>query len=84
MKIAPLFLALVLMLCTTTLSLAKDVQVKGYTRKDGTVVQGYTRHVKDKSEKPSETVEIKSYTRKDGKVVKGYNRKKTGIESKKN
>lgn len=51
---------------------AKEVQVKGYTKKDGTKVEGYTKTVKDK-----DTVEVKGYTKKDGTVVKGYTRKKS-------
>ncbi len=53
---------------------AKEVQVKGYTKKDGTKVEGYTRTVKDKAE--PDTVEVKGYTRKDGTKVAGYTRKK--------
>lgn len=51
---------------------AKEVQVKGYTKKDGTKVEGYTKTVKDKN-----TVEVKGYTKKDGTVVKGSTRKKS-------
>ncbi len=51
---------------------AKEVQVKGYTKKDGTKVEGYTKTVKD-----PDTIKVKSYTKKDGTVVKGYTRKKT-------
>ncbi len=50
---------------------AKEVQVKGYTKKDGTKVEAYTKTVKDK-----DTIEVKGYTKKDGTVVKGYTRKK--------
>ena len=32
--------------CTSAV-LAKDVQIKGYTKKDGTVIKAYTKHVKD-------------------------------------
>ncbi|MFA6557735.1 MAG: hypothetical protein WCT03_15065, partial [Candidatus Obscuribacterales bacterium] len=51
---------------------AKEVQVKGYTKKDGTKVEAYTKTVKDK-----DTVEVKGYTKKDGTVVKSYTRKKS-------
>lgn len=51
---------------------AKEVQVKGYTKNDGTKVEGYTKTVKEKN-----TVEVKGYTKKDGTVVKGYTRKKS-------
>lgn len=50
---------------------AKKVDVKGYTKKDGTVVAGYTKEVKD-----PDTVKVKGYTKKDGTKVKGYTRKK--------
>jgi hypothetical protein len=43
---------------------AKEVKVKGYTKKNGTKVEGYTKTVKDKN-----TVEVKGYTKKDGTVV---------------
>lgn len=66
-------------LLLTTLSLllfasatqAKDVQVKGYTKKDGTVVAGYTKTIRE-----PETTKVKGYTKKDGTIVKGYERKK--------
>lgn len=53
---------------------AKEVKVKGYTKKDGTKVEGYTRTVKDKAD--PDTVEVKGYTKKDGTKVAGYTRKK--------
>jgi hypothetical protein len=65
------FLALIISFVTTSGVIAKDVQVKGYTKKDGTVVKGYTKNVKD-----PDTVQVKGYTKKDGTVVKGYTRKK--------
>ncbi len=58
-------------LITTCGAFAKDVQVKSYTKKDGTVVKGYTKSVKD-----PDTVKVKGYTKKDGTVVAGYERKK--------
>ena len=56
-------------------ALADNQQVKGYTTKNGTVVQPYEREVKGK--KAADTVQVKGYTRKDGTVVKGYTRKRT-------
>ncbi len=61
----------VLMLITVSGAFAKEVKVKGYTKKDGTKVEGYTKTVKDK-----DTVEVKGYTKKDGTKVEGYTRKK--------
>jgi len=58
-------------LITTCGAIAKDVQVKGYTKKDGTKVEGYTRHIKDK-----DTIGVKGYTKEDGTKVAGYTRKK--------
>ena len=55
-------------------ALAEKQQVKGYTKKNGTIVQPYEREVKSKN--APDTVEVKGYTRKDGTVVKGYTRKK--------
>jgi len=72
-----LILLLVFSIISVQALFAKDIQVKGYTKKDGTVVKGYTRHVKDSEAKKSDTVEVKGYTKKDGTVVKGYTRKKT-------
>ena len=82
------FLSLVLSLlfaaASANMAMAKDTQVKGYTKKDGTVVAGYTKHsetVKSKTEtkdsKGKDTIEVKGYTKKDGTVVKGYTRKKS-------
>ncbi len=68
-----LLLVLVLMAATISGALAKEVKVKGYTKKDGTKVEGYTKTVKDKD---SDTVEVKGYTKKDGTKVVGYTRKK--------
>ena len=67
-----LFLALSAIMIFMTAAQAKEVQVKGYTKKDGTKVEAYTKTVKDKN-----TTEVKGYTKKDGTVVKGYTRKKT-------
>ncbi len=58
-------------------SFAKEVQVSGYTKKDGTVVAGYSKTVKD-----SNTTKVAGYTKKDGTKVKGYTRKKAKGESK--
>ncbi len=49
---------------------AREVKVHGYTKKDGTKVEGYTR-----SEKDPATVEVKGYTKKDGTKVAGYTRR---------
>jgi len=43
-----LFLALSAIMIFMTAAQAKEVQVKGYTKKDGTVVKGYTRNETDK------------------------------------
>lgn len=67
-----LFLAFAVLMIFANSVQAKEVQVKGYTKKDGTKVEGYTKTVKDK-----DTVEVKGYTKKDGTVVKGYTRKKS-------
>jgi hypothetical protein len=64
-------LSLAIMVGTTSGVDAKDVKVKGYTKKDGTKVESYTRHDKD-----SDTVKVKGYTKKDGTKVEGYERKK--------
>jgi hypothetical protein len=66
-------LAVILSVITISGAIAKEVQVKGYTKKDGTVVKGYSKNVKDKD---ADTVQVKGYTKKDGTVVKGYARKK--------
>lgn len=63
---------------TAALSAGDDTgktQVKGYTKKNGTVVKGYTRS--SKSTKAPETTEVKGYTKKNGTAVKGYTRKKS-------
>lgn len=53
-------------------SFAREVTVKGYTKKDGTKVSGYKKTIKD-----SDTVKVDGYTKKDGTKVKAYTRKKT-------
>ncbi len=62
---------LVLIAATMSGAMAKEIKVKGYTKKDGTKVEGYTKTVKDK-----DTVEVAGYTKKDGTKVAGYTRKK--------
>jgi hypothetical protein len=57
--------------CTICGGEARDVKVKGYTKKDGTKVDGYTREVKD-----PDTIKVKGYTKKDGTKVEGYERKR--------
>ncbi|CAN5190620.1 hypothetical protein BH11CYA1_BH11CYA1_47890 [soil metagenome] len=52
-----LILALSPLLIFVTSVSAKEVQVKGYTKKDGTKVEGYTKTVKD-----PDTVKIDGYT----------------------
>lgn len=49
-----LSLVIGLMILLASAVQAKEVQVKGYTKKDGTKVEGYTKTVKDKN-----TVEVK-------------------------
>ena len=73
-KFSALFLAGVISLVTTSATIAKDVQIKGYTKKDGTKVSGYTKVLADK--KAPDTIEVKGYTKKDGTKVAGYTRKK--------
>ncbi len=51
-------------------------EVKGYTKKNGQVVKGYTRSKTGASAGDSgKTVHVKGYTKKNGTVVKGYTRK---------
>jgi hypothetical protein len=66
-----ILIVLVLMVATMSGALSRDVKVHGYTKKDGTKVEGYTKEIKDK-----DTVEVKGYTKKDGTKVAGYKRKK--------
>jgi len=70
-NLAVVLLAMLISVATISGVIAKDVQVKGYTKKDGTVVKGYKKTVKE-----SDSVQVKGYTKKDGTVVKGYTRKK--------
>lgn len=80
-----LLLSAMIAFSSAGMALAKDVQVKGYTKKDGTVVAGYTKHVKDKEtksdDKASSTETVKSETKstdskgKDTVEVKGYTKK---------
>jgi hypothetical protein len=75
-KTLPLMLLVLALLFPMAPCFSKDAdtkEVKSYTRKDGTVVKGYTRK---KSAKDADTEKIASYTKKDGTVVKGYTRKK--------
>ncbi|MBS1956590.1 MAG: hypothetical protein JST89_20550 [Cyanobacteria bacterium SZAS-4] len=65
----------ILVLATVSGAFAKEVKVKGYTKKDGTKVEGYTKTIKDK-DADKDTVEVKGYTKKDGTKVAGYTRKK--------
>jgi hypothetical protein len=75
---------LVSVLCLNVSAFAKDTQtsttdsnttqVKSYTKKDGTVVKGYTRTKKTKT--ADDTQQVKGYTKKDGTVVAGYTKKK--------
>ncbi|MBS1992350.1 MAG: hypothetical protein JSS86_20570 [Cyanobacteria bacterium SZAS LIN-2] len=91
-SIFSLFLTMIVILASGGAVFAKDIQVKGYTKKDGTKVAGYTKHVKDKdektetktetkaetkTEKSADTIEVKGYTKKDGTKVAGYTRKKS-------
>lgn len=68
-------LAFAMLVTLNSASLAREVKVKSYTKKDGTVVAGYTKTVKDK-DSDSDTVKVKAYTKKDGTKVEGYTRKK--------
>lgn len=73
-----LLLAIAALLFSMNAVTAKEIQVKGYTKKDGTKVAGYTKIVKDKgSDKATdETEKVAGYTKKDGTKVAGYTRKK--------
>lgn len=66
-RLAQLTLAALLTAGIALNASAKNVQVKAYTKKDGTIVPAHTRHVAD-----SDKQKVKSYTRKDGTVVQGY------------
>lgn len=52
-------------------SLAKDIKVRGYTKKDGTKVNGYVRHTKT-----PDKIKVKPYVKKDGTKVKEHDRSK--------
>ena len=58
-----------------TQSDSNTTQVKSYTKKDGSVVKGYSRTKKTKT--AADTMQVKGYTKKDGTVVAGYTKKKT-------
>ncbi len=73
-KLKNCLVLLIVMFVTVCSGIAKEVKVKGYTKKDGAVVAGYTKTVK---EKDADTVDVKGYTKKDGTKVAGYKRKKT-------
>ncbi len=62
-----LLLSSLITLSSGNLAMAKDVQVKGYTKKDGTVVAPYTKHVKDKDSKPDAKAETKADAKSDAK-----------------
>ncbi len=73
-RISALVIAAAVCLLSMPSALAKEVQVKGYTKKDGTKVAGYTKQVAAKAD--VDTVAVKGYTKKDGTKVAGYTRKK--------
>ncbi len=66
-----LMVALVCLVVTASASLAKDIKVQSYTKKDGTKVAGYTKTIAEPG-----TVKVKGYTKKDGTKIKAYVRKK--------
>jgi len=53
--------------------LGKQVQVKGYSERDGSTVVGYTKAVNDRCR-----IEVVCYLGKDGTKVIGYHLKKKG------
>jgi hypothetical protein len=72
-RVFSLLLSSMITLASGNLALAKDVQVKGYTKKDGTVVAPYTKHVKDKDSKADDAkteakTETKTETKADAKT----------------
>ena len=77
-----LLLAIAALLLSINVTNAKEIQVKGYTKKDGTKVAGYTRTVKDKDEVAPETKKVAGYTKKDGTKVAGYTRAVKAKDSK--
>jgi hypothetical protein len=68
-----LLVLFILLAVTASSGISKEVKVAGYKKKDGTVVKGYMKTIKDKD---SDTVEVKGYTKKDGTKVAEYKRKK--------
>ena len=66
-------LTVVLALFTTSAVLGKQVQVKGYSERDGSTVVGYTKAVNDRCR-----IEVVCYLGKDGTKVIGYHLKKKG------
>ncbi|MBU6451089.1 MAG: hypothetical protein KGS72_04870 [Cyanobacteria bacterium REEB67] len=77
-----LMLSMLFVAVSASGALAKEEQVKGYTKKDGTVVKGYTKHVKGKDTKSDTKAETKEITKetkdskgKDTIEVKGYTKK---------
>jgi len=58
-----LLLSALFTLSSGNAALTKDVQVKGYTKKDGTVVAPSVRHVKDKETKSEAKPEAKAETK---------------------
>lgn len=70
-------LAMFALICSTLSAVATaadTIKVKSYTKKDGTVVQGYTRTKTSKDE--GDVTKVKGYTKADGTKVAGYTRKK--------
>ena len=78
--IALMFTIVIGLIVTTAGALAEKQQVKGYTKKNGTVVKGYTR-TKKTAAPAADTQQVKGYTTKDGTVVAGYTRKKAAAKS---
>lgn len=61
-------LLLLFLLYTTTTAYAREQTVREYTRANGRVVKGYTRHIADK-------IQIAAYTKSDGTKVKEHKRR---------
>jgi hypothetical protein len=68
-KLVSLLAGMAILLSTGGGALAKDIQVKGYTKKDGTKVAGYTKHVADKDEKKDEKKDDKKAEAKADKAT---------------
>lgn len=66
-------LTVVLALFTSSAVLGREVQVKGYSKKDGSAVVGYTKTVNDK-----DSIEVACYMWQGGIKVQGYHLKKKG------